>query len=150
MSQSVRRKAKRRMYKKLKKEGRLIKPQTKSTIPLKQLTSLATLHGTPKVKKAIARVVEFEMKRPGEFSKWLEDLHIEHFRAGFQERINAAKAADTNVASDSEPSASEEIARRQNEQEKSSNPEKQAAAENEVNRPKQNQGLEERGDSAAC
>jgi len=130
MSQSARRKASRKMYKKLKREGRLIKPATRSTVPLPQLTSLSTLRNTPKVKRALSRVVEFEMVKPGEFSKWLEDLHIEHFRAGFQERL-------------------EEIARRQNEQEKSSDPEKQAAAENEVNRPEQNQGLEERGDSAA-
>jgi hypothetical protein len=114
MSQSARRKASRRMYKRLKKEGKLIKPATRSTVPLPQLTALSTLRNTPKIKKALARVTEFEMTKPGEFAKWLEDLHIEHFRAGFQDRL-------------------EDIARRRNEQEKSSDPEKQTAAENQVN-----------------
>ena len=91
MSQSARRKASRKMYKKLKHEGRLIKPSLKSTVPLPQLTALSTLRNTPKVKKALSRVVEFEMNKPGEFAKWLEDLHIEHFRAGFQERIDREK-----------------------------------------------------------
>jgi hypothetical protein len=117
MSQSVRRKAKRKMYKRLKREGRLIKPQTKSTVPLPQLTSLSTLRNTPKIKKALARVCEFETNKPGQFAKWLEDLHIEHFRAGFQERLD-------------------EIARRKNEQDKENqNSEKQTAAQSETHRP---------------
>ncbi len=37
----------------------------------------------PKIKRALSRVIEYECRRPGEFKKWLEDLHIEHYRAGF-------------------------------------------------------------------
>jgi hypothetical protein len=105
------------MYKKLKREGRLIKPAKTSLVPLPQLTSLSTLRNTPKIKKALARVCEFETNKPGEFAKWLEDLHIEHFRAGFQERL-------------------EEIARRKNEQEKGTEDSKeQAAAQGEATGP---------------
>jgi hypothetical protein len=108
VSQSNVRKAKRKMYKRLKREGRLIKPATKSLIPLPQLTALSTLRNTPKIKKALARVCEFETNKPGEFAKWLEDLHIEHFRAGFQDRL-------------------EDIARRKNEQEQADKDSKEQA-----------------------
>lgn len=94
MSQSLRRKATRRMYKKLKKEGRLIKPTKQGTQPLPPLTALMPRY-KPKIVKALTRVIDFEMKKPGEFGKWLEDLHIEHFRAGFQERIEKDKERDS-------------------------------------------------------
>jgi hypothetical protein len=41
---------------------------------------------TPRIKRALSSVIAYELRRPGEFTKWLEDLHIEHWRAGFADR----------------------------------------------------------------
>jgi hypothetical protein len=94
------------MYKKLKREGKLIKPCKSAMVPLPQLTALSTLRNTPKVKRALSRVVEFEMRKPGEFGRWLEDLHIEHFRAGIQERLDRESHHDQETpVKDSEEQA---------------------------------------------
>jgi hypothetical protein len=90
---SSRRKAKRAMYKRLKKENRLIKPVTKNTRLLPNTIPQFNLYA-PKIKRALSRVIEFEVRKPGEFSKWLEDLHIEHYRARFQEKLDEQKERD--------------------------------------------------------
>lgn len=93
---STRRKATRRMYKRLKKNGQLMKPTKKATYTLPQLDKLQTSIRKPNHVRALSRVIEFETHKPGEFGKWLEDLHIEHFRAGIQERLNREKQNEQN------------------------------------------------------
>lgn len=45
-------------------------------VPTKKVVDRIT-----KIKKALSRVIEYELKRPGEFGRWLADLHIEHWVA---------------------------------------------------------------------
>lgn len=105
---SKRRKALRLLYRKAK--GKLPKDLPKAPM----LDTISALR-TPKVKRALSRVIEFESRRPGEFAKWIEDLHIEHFRAGIQDKLN---------------------------EERRKNSEKQATAEGETVRLVENKGSE--------
>jgi hypothetical protein len=136
MSQSQIRKAKRRLYKKLKRERRLMKPTKRASILLNTLKPLPPpIARKPNYKTALSRVVDFEVRKPGEFGKWLEDLHIEHFKAGFQERIEKEKSRNEKLAIEAREYKIQE--RTHGQEERSKDSEEQASAGTEAGRPEQ-------------
>jgi hypothetical protein len=55
----------------------------KRRVPQTEMVNQPFFHQVPRFKRALSRVIEYECHYPGQFAKWLEDLHIEHWRAGF-------------------------------------------------------------------
>lgn len=49
----------------------------KSFIPFGQIHSLVGNYYVPKIKAALPRAIEHELRDPGELSRWLEYLHLQ-------------------------------------------------------------------------
>jgi hypothetical protein len=102
---SSRRKGMKKMYKRLKKEGKLLKPTKQALKPLPSLAQLPPSLRRPNHVTALSRVIDFEIKKPGEFGAWLTDLHIEHYRANFQEKLERQREQEESSKNSQEQAA---------------------------------------------